>query len=239
MLSTTFKGDGDGAGPTAGLILDGQGVLYGTTLSGGIKGCALCGTAFKLTPSESGYTERVLHRFRGGPNDGNAPYGGLLRDGRGALYGTTSFGGSAACASSGPPPGCGTVFELTPLRTGYVESILHNFQGGAEGNWPESTLIANDRGSLLFGTTTSGGVSNSNSGCFETCGTIFELRPQGSSYTFKTLHRFSGNGGGAIPIAGLISDGTGRALLGTTETGGVLGNYCPDLGCGTVFEITP
>jgi uncharacterized repeat protein (TIGR03803 family) len=102
---------GDGANPTAGLIADASGNLYGTTeLGGGANGCSGgCGTVFKLTPSG---TRTVLHSFTGG-NDGASPVAGLIADAAGNLYGTTELGGGA----SGCSGGCGTVFKLTPSGT--------------------------------------------------------------------------------------------------------------------------
>ena len=93
----------DGAGPRASLILDAAGNLYGTTVGGGTYGY---GTVFELTPiAGGGWTERVLHNFNNDGTDGAYPYGGLIFDGAGNLYGTTAWGGTY---------GNGTVFEITP-----------------------------------------------------------------------------------------------------------------------------
>ncbi len=91
---------GDGAQPYAGLTPDGTGAFYGTTLAGG-RGS---GIVFKLTPSGGGYSESIVYTFGSG-NDGSKPYGGVTRDGTGALYGTTWQGGSI---------GYGTAFKVTP-----------------------------------------------------------------------------------------------------------------------------
>ena len=110
----------DGAGPAAGLIADKQGVLYGTTVSGGVgvgvggSSCSSgCGTVFKLTPPASGrtaWTHTVLYSFSG--TDGVTPLAGLIADKQGAIYGTTVSGG-VGCPQT--PIGCGgTVFKLTP-----------------------------------------------------------------------------------------------------------------------------
>jgi uncharacterized repeat protein (TIGR03803 family) len=87
-----------GFGPVAGLIMDHAGNLYGTAPSGGAYGV---GIVFKLTPSNGGWTETVLHDFSG--IDGSAPYGKLLLDGHGNLYGT----------AGGGVYGYGVVFEIT------------------------------------------------------------------------------------------------------------------------------
>jgi len=105
-----FGGGQDGANPAAGLILDSAGNLYGTTVYGGASGdcgSAGCGTAFELSPSSGVWSLRVLHAFTGEP-DGAFPYGGLLFDKAGNLYGTTEYGGFGGVG------GVGTVFEITP-----------------------------------------------------------------------------------------------------------------------------
>jgi len=107
--------NGDGANPTAGLIMDRAGNFYGTTGLGGLTGnCppslnfyyssvptpAGCGTVFKLDPSGK---ETVLYSFTGTIGDGPNPVAGLIIDSAGNLYGTTQFGGSVDA---------GTVFRL-------------------------------------------------------------------------------------------------------------------------------
>ena len=103
----------DGSAPfEAGVIFDEAGNLYGTTNYGGTGGH---GTVFKLTPTQGGgWTEAVLHNFCSQNNctDGNGPYDGVIFDAVGNLYGTTYTGGTGACE---PYPGCGIVFELTPV----------------------------------------------------------------------------------------------------------------------------
>jgi uncharacterized repeat protein (TIGR03803 family) len=99
-----FKGAPDGAFPQAGLIFDSKGALYGTTSNGGRLNN---GAVFKLTPPvppATKWTETVLYSF-GEPPDGIIPLAGLIIDNSGALYGTTSGGGTA---------NHGTVFMVTP-----------------------------------------------------------------------------------------------------------------------------
>jgi uncharacterized repeat protein (TIGR03803 family) len=94
----------DGTLPYADLILDSSGNLYGTTQNTGVSFTFGYGTAFELSPGSGGvWTEKVLHNFGG--KAGATPYGGLVRDSAGKLYGTT-YGGGAY--------GNGTVFEITP-----------------------------------------------------------------------------------------------------------------------------
>jgi uncharacterized repeat protein (TIGR03803 family) len=114
MTLWSFSGGTDGGFPTAGLIADGKGALYGTTYMGGAFGA---GVVFKLTPpavaGQTPWNESVLWPFTGG-SDGQDPAGGLIADQKGALYGTTQFGGTITpnqrpCESFG----CGVVFKLT------------------------------------------------------------------------------------------------------------------------------
>jgi hypothetical protein len=89
----------DGAFPLAGLVMDSNGILYGTTLWGG--SCLYCGVVFKLAHTENGWTESVLHDFQGG--DGAGPTQSLILDDRGNLYGVAGGGTEG-----------GIVFEVTP-----------------------------------------------------------------------------------------------------------------------------
>src|SRR5579864_3881877 len=102
-----FTGGMDGGYPTAGVIRDSAGNLYGTAGSGG--GPTDSGIVFRLDPSGK---ETVLHSFSG--PDGAAPYAGLTRDAAGNLYGTTYYGGAG---------GKGTVFKIDAAGT---ESVLYS-----------------------------------------------------------------------------------------------------------------
>ena len=97
----------DGQRPS-GLVLDPQGDFYGTTNMGGQF---RSGTVFQLTPRRFGWKETVIHSFGRGQGEGSSPYGGVIRDARGNLYGTTLQGGDAQCESQ-YGFGCGTVFEV-------------------------------------------------------------------------------------------------------------------------------
>lgn len=211
----SFLGKDDGAYPVAGLTADKTGTLYGTTGSGAANTCRShrCGTVFALIPSGSGYTERVLYRFRGYPADGALPQAPMILDKKGALYGTTAQGGAAKQ---------GTVFRLTPSGSTYIESVLYSFRNGTDGARPFSGLIA-DKTGALYGTTNQGGGASA-------FGTVFKLTPSGGGYLESVLHAFRGGTDGANPVAGLTADDTG-ALYGTTIGGGS--------GVGTVFKLTP
>ena len=100
-----FSGGADGAVPNVGLIFDAAHNLYGTTDLGGAYGW---GTVFELAPSPhavgGGWTAQVLHNFGQG-SDGADPYGTLIFDPAGNLYGVTEYGGAYHFYD-------GTVFEL-------------------------------------------------------------------------------------------------------------------------------
>jgi uncharacterized repeat protein (TIGR03803 family) len=100
-----FIDGNDAAFPTSGLVRDANGNLYGATPYGGNSGCDVCGTVFKITAAG---VESILYTFSGAADGGN-PVGGVIRDGKGNLYGTTATGGNSSCSS-----GCGVVFKLSP-----------------------------------------------------------------------------------------------------------------------------
>ena len=173
-----------------------------------------------VLPVSAADTAKVLHSFGEG-DDGAGPYGSVVFDAAGNLYGTT-YGGGAFKA--------GTIFQLTLNPKGkWTEKVLHSFGKGKEGASPYASLILDAAGNL-YGTTTAGGAHNN--------GTVFELTPGANGgWTEKILHSFDLNGkDGARPRAGLIFDGAGN-LYGTTEWGGEVG-CAPPNGCGTVFKLT-
>jgi uncharacterized repeat protein (TIGR03803 family) len=178
-----FKGGLDGASPLGGVVVDSSRNVYGTTWVGGLYGY---GTVFQV--DRHGH-ENVLHSFAGGA-DGANPMGGLLLDGAGNLYGTTSAGG---------PSGFGTVFMVDAARN---ESVLYSFMGGADGAYPYSNLIMSTTGNL-YGTASQGG-------CLSGGGTVFEL----SGSTLTPLYGFAGTTDGANPMGGLVMDAAGN-LYGT------------------------
>lgn len=160
----------------------------------------------------------VLYRFSG--SDGAYPFGGVIADQAGNLYGTTLSGGSGGCRAKRVGTGCGTIFELSPDGT---ETVLHQFTGDKDGKYPQAGLIRDSAGNL-YGTTEEGG-----SGCGRLgCGTVFELSSDGSK---TILHNFSGGSDGAYPLAPLFEDKAGN-LYGTTS-------YWGEYLRGTVFKISP
>lgn len=214
----SFKGPPDGGLPLAGLARDKQGNLYGTTWYGGAQGY---GTVFKV---DTRGNESVLHSFTGGI-DGAYPYGGVVRDAEGNLYGTTNGGGDPDCDYE---YGCGTVFKID--KSG-KKSVLYRFGTMPDGNFPKSeTLLLDDAGNL-YGTTGDGGDSSCDP--LWGCGTVFKVDKFGRE---TILHTFTGTEelDGELPLGGLVSDATGN-LYSTTSLGGAPG--CSYEGCGTVFKL--
>jgi len=212
-----FTGGDDGAvGSLGPLLLRADGSLYGVTELGGKYSA---GVAFKLSPAGSTWNFTTMYAFQGLP-DAGFPYGGLVADARGRLFGTTYFGGSG---------GMGSVFEVAAGATGIVqtlwkESVLYSFQGGTDASFPTSTLVFDTAGNL-FGTSSTGG----NPSC--DCGTIFQLTPNSGKWDETVLHSFSGTGDGYSPSYGLTPDGKGN-YFGVTPAGGLYGQ-------GVVYQIAP
>ena len=147
-----FTDGTDGALPFQGVVSDGQGTLYGTTLAGGDLRCNPpygCGAVFKLDKSGK---ETALYSFHGGKT-GSFPEAPVTLDARGNLYGTTFYGGIGKC-NDGSETGCGVVFKLD--KTG-KETVLHSFTGTrGDGAWPWAALLIDTRGNL-YGSTQAGG----------------------------------------------------------------------------------
>ncbi len=202
LLYSFGSQSGDGIEPSTALVLNSKGTLYGTTISGGT---ANAGTVFKLTLTGK---ETVLYSIGSQAGDGVNPYGGLIMDKKGTLYGTTVLGGAY---------GGGTVFKVTSAGK---ESVLYSFgsQSG-DGNSPWDGLIMDAKGTL-YGTTAAGGAKNA--------GTVFKLTSTGKEsvlYSFGTQ-----SGDGSVPYAGVILDNQGN-IYGTTNFGGAHGS-------GTIFKLT-
>jgi uncharacterized repeat protein (TIGR03803 family) len=155
-----FGNDADGNSPSAGVIMDAAGNLYGTTAGGGAY---TGGTVFELSPAAGGgWTEQILYSFANIP-DGSTPYACLTFDSAGNLYGTTYYGGIY---------GGGTVFELSPVAGGgWTEQVLHSFGNGTDGSGPSADVILDSAGNI-YGTTAYGGTYN----CPPFgCGVVFEV----------------------------------------------------------------
>ncbi len=214
-----FTGGHDGAQPSAELLFDASGNLYGTTTAGGTGSCSAgCGTVFELTPSSGGWTETVLYAFSGG-NDGSNPYAPVVFDTAGSLYGTTIQGGTIGSNCSA---GCGVVFRLTPASGTWNESVLYSFAGGNDGSYPYASVIADASGSW-YGTTSAGGSYGK--------GTVYKLTSGSSGWTETLLHTMTGGLDGSSPYGPVVLDAAG-ILYGTAIQGG-------SAGYGVVFEILP
>jgi len=228
-----FTGGNDGGYPEAGVILDTEGNLYGTTQRGGAAGS---GVVFKLDTARQ---ETVLYTFAGMP-DGSYPEAGVIRDAAGTLYGTTYYGGAW---------GDGTVYKVD--AAGH-ETILYSFTGQADGGYPQTALIRDSAG-VLYGTcegvvyrvdtpghekvlyTFTGGSDggNANSGLIrDSAGNLYGTTTNGGTanagvvYKVDTsqhetvLHSFTGLAAdGSYPFAGVVGDSAGN-LYGTTQEGG-------------------
>jgi len=210
----SFRGGTDGIGPN-GVVLDKAGNLYGSTGAGGETSCPLngspgCGVVFRLNAAGK---EAVLYRFSGDDPDQGGPFGSVILDAAGNLYGTTS--GSALFH--------GTVFTL---EKGGRQTVLHEFAGGADGGTPEAGLIQDAAGNL-YGTTVFGGAFGQ--------GVVFKLD---TVLKETVLHSFKGQGDGTNTLASLIRDAAGN-LYGTASGGGSFQGPCAGSGCGTVFKLAP
>ena len=175
------------------MIADASGNIYGTSSYGGTGDCVLlgikggCGTVFELSPPQTKggqWTYAILYSFKGG-KDGYLPFGDLVLDAAGNLYGATYFGGGKGTSCDPYYQYCGTVFRLSPPKTkdgGWTEKVLYSFEGLAagaqfgDGANPNGGLVLDSKGAI-YGTTYIGGYNcphNSGQGC----GTVFELRPR-------------------------------------------------------------
>lgn len=207
-----FHDGNDGFHPTAGLIRDAAGNLFGTTYLGGAGGN---GVVFELTEKRGLWIFTVLHAFGVAQGDGRFPNASVTEDAAGNLYGTTYNGGNSEYQ-------CGSVYKMTPVRlrgeTLYAERVIHSFQC-TDGQNPLAPVIVDAAGNL-YGTTSEGASGG---------GTVFELTPTVSGYSETTLQSFTGSNG-YWPLAGLLS--LNGSLFGTTQFGG-------PSNVGTVFKITP
>lgn len=203
------SGCADGREPFAGLVMDAEGSLYGTTYYGG---AFEQGAVFKIAAPE---TETVLYSFCSQPGcaDGSGPVADVVFDKKGNLYGTTLNGGANDL---------GAVFQVAPSG---VETVLYSFTGGtSDGSSPYAGLLIDKKGNL-YGTTVYGGRAGK--------GTVFMLTPsKKSGWTETVLYSFGTQGGdGEYPHTSLIMDKEDN-LYGTTYNGGANG-----VG-GTVFKLT-
>jgi uncharacterized repeat protein (TIGR03803 family) len=201
--------DTNGYDPEAVLVQAVDGILYGTTTSGGADGL---GTLFKIT-TNGVFTPLIT--FHGA--NGAQPRAGLVQGTDSYLYGTTLANGPVNLVL-----GNGTVLKAT---TNGALSTLYIFgDNNPNGAQPAARLAAGADGAF-YSTTIFGGT---NHGSF---GTVFKLATNG---TYTVLASFSGTNG-AYPQAGLVAGSNGN-FYGTTSYGGT--NDTTNGGDGTVFRIT-
>lgn len=215
LFSFPANGSSDGE-----LIADASGTLYGGASDGGTHHGIIYTLIPPATPGGS-WTFAPIYGFGGAP-DGSGP-GKLLFGANGVLYGETGSGGtSKACAN-----GCGTVFQLTPPTVqggAWTETVLYSFNGTTDGSFPGGGLVAGPNGSLYGMTPSQPGGD----------GAVFQLSPptvSGGTWTFTSLHSFTGTPDGQFPTSLTIDQTTGT-LYGTTLIGGADN-------MGTVFSVQP
>ena len=211
---TLHSFDGDPTPPMDGTypcshLLEKNGVLYGTTIGGGLKDA---GTVFSLTPPGTGqtaWTETILYNFTG-QEDGAQPFDALVMDSNGTLYGVTMSGINGPGVFELVPNGSGSYYEDTLA----ANSLSYVYNGG---------LLVAESPLSLFGTTQDGGKGYGN---------VFQLTLTADGWTMNDLYDFNGSGDGAYPNGGL--KGAPGDLFGTTQGGGNGVGYSGD---GVLFEL--
>ncbi len=188
------KGSSNGIYPNthSWLIERADGALYGTTEAGGTNEA---GTVFKVNKDGSGYA--VLHSFATDNIDGQRPYAGLTKGSDGALYGTTSVGGTGAI---------GTVFKLNPDGSGY--GVLRSFGAANDPRYPRGGLIEGSDG-VLYGTSSEGGSIGA--------GTVYKMNKNGTGFLVLKDFPFISQDG-QTPEACVI-EGSDGFLYGTAPFG--------------------
>ena len=206
-----FTGNADGGNPYNGVTLDSAGKIFGTDIAGGMNNS---GAVFELSRSGNTWTETTVHDFYVS-QDGVTPLAGLIVEKSGKLIGATVAGGTR---------NGGTVYSLTPSKSGWKLTTLYDLPGpgGDPGPWGDLTM---DAAGNLYGTTQGYPPAKD-------YGTVFKLTHTSSGWKYSLLYRFTGGSDGEVPYSRLVFGPNGK-LYGTaslSENGA---------GFGTVFEITP
>lgn len=196
-----------------GVVFDSQGNLWGVQGFGGTDDCSdvgdPCGSIYKLSPSQSGWTETTVFGFSA--SIGGCPSGTLVLDRSGNFYGTLCTNG---------PYGSGGIFQFVP-SSGEL-NLLYSIAGNpADDAGPYGGVVMDQAGDLYAadeanGTYRCGGLE---------CGFAFQLSPLNGSWVFTSLHNFMGGSDGATPVGPLALDAEGNV-------------YGADL-TNVIFEITP
>jgi uncharacterized repeat protein (TIGR03803 family) len=214
LYSFIGPNNNDGAYPFGGMILDSSGKnLFGTTYQGGASSQ---GTVFQLSNTGGTWKETVLHTFDDiSGSDGYYPYGALVSDAAGNLYGTTQAGGKF---------GGGTVFTLKLSGGKYKYKMIHSFAtSSSAAYYPYSGLVVGKNG-YLYGTTYYGGV-------VWNAGAVYQMRQVSGVWIFSIIYNFLGDSLGQYTESGLAVDGSGN-MYGTTYQGG-------SFNLGGVYKLTP
>ena len=208
-----FTGGNDGSGGSASrFLIDASGNLYNVCTVGGAYGF---GIVYELSPNQGKWKFTTLYAFKDQP-DGASPYGGVISDAAGNLYGTTYYAGVYDL---------GTVYKLTHNNGKWTESVLYSFKGGLDGASPISSLVADASGNL-YGTTSDGGAAS----CV--CGVIFKVsRAATGKWTETVPYRFLGTPNPGFAYNGMVRNSDGN-LYGATVHGGN-GND------GAIYKFTP
>ena len=209
----TFTGGADGLGGGAGRLLVGpNGDLYGVCTVGGANGF---GNVFRITHHQGQWQLTTLYAFKDQP-DGASPYGGLVFDKFGNLYGTTYYAGANDA---------GTVYKLSHRHGTWTETVLYSFKGGRDGASPISTLASDPEGNL-YGTTSDGGAASCS------CGVIFKMiRSETGAWSESVVYRFPGKPKPGFAYNGMVSDSNGH-FYGATVHGGSHND-------GAIYKFTP
>ncbi len=183
FASTTYKGNFPSP-----LTPDGAGNYYGTTTAGGLG----YGTLYELSPnSKGGWTQTVLHKFKGYLDGAYPEFTPLVFDKHGDLYGITGEGGANEF---------GVAYRFHRTAHGWVEKVLHNFGNGDA--YPFNNVIVDQAGNL-YGTDN---VYHDGGGITEG---VYEISPSGSGWLYKIIYDLgvpAANGGGG----GLVMDSSGN-----------------------------
>jgi uncharacterized repeat protein (TIGR03803 family) len=185
----TFAGGAGGSAPDGALVLATDGMLYGTTRSGGnFNG----GTIFRINTTGTGY--QVVHHLNPA-TEGSDPKGGVIQATDGFFYGTTSAGTATTF---------GSVYKMGP-SPGFAFTVLHVFQANVtDGAYPFGELVQVPSLGVFLGTTSSGGTTVS--------GTVYQINSTGTTYS--VLHNFAPPTG-VGPYVGLTKVGN-TTYYGTT-----------------------
>ncbi len=245
----SFTGGSDGGFPNA-LVAGTNGILYGTTESGGQGG-----TVFTVTTNGAVATLALF-----GPDTGFTPFAGMVQGGDGNFYGSTELGGTNYD---------GNIFELTP---GGALSNFYSFTGGSDGYFPMAALVVGADGNF-YGATASGGDASAGNvfkltpsgllsnlysftngadgagpvgplvqgadgnfygmtaGGLHGYGNVFKLTPGG---LLSNLYSFANGADGSAP-AGALVQGTDGNFYGVTKHNTIAGYPF----YGTIFRMTP